>query len=129
MTRALLSRALRRLVRGLGSNRAAARQGFAVALGALLGHVSCCSAQDLLQLLDGCLEVTASMKGAVSCARWACLCCCARAAPWDRKEATLLALAGGGVVCLCAAMPKRYIPCTFLHLYLHPAPSSVQTCQ
>jgi hypothetical protein len=58
--------ALRRLVRGLGSNRAAARQGFAVALGALLGHVGCCSAHDLLQLLDGCLEVSASMKGAVS---------------------------------------------------------------
>lgn len=69
---------LRRLARGLGSGRAASRQGFAAALAALLGSASGAGSSDkkrggaaagllgvpeLMILLDGCMEATGSGKG------------------------------------------------------------------
>jgi len=75
---------LKRLARGLASSRQGARQGFAAALAATLSHSAAAaakgvqqqqkpalqrafvSAAGVLALLDACLEVTGSMKGAVS---------------------------------------------------------------
>jgi hypothetical protein len=85
---------LKRLARGLASSRQGARQGFAAALAATLAHSAAAaaaaasqkggkkgapaagvstplqapfvSAAGVLGLLDGCLEVTGSMKGSVS---------------------------------------------------------------
>jgi hypothetical protein len=86
---------LKRLARGLASSRQGARQGFAAALAATLAHSAAAaaatagqkgskkgasavagsstplqapfvSAAGVLALLDGCLEVTGSMKGSVS---------------------------------------------------------------
>lgn len=79
---------LKRLARGLASSRQGARQGFAAALAATLAHSAAAaasqqgqqrpkqqqlaleqpfmSAAGVLALLDACLEVTGSMKGAVS---------------------------------------------------------------
>ena len=67
--------ALRRLVRGLGSGRQGARQGFATALSLLLSKQAdqLCDhggqfvdAGDVLALIDSCLEAGASMKAGVS---------------------------------------------------------------
>ncbi|GFR51036.1 hypothetical protein Agub_g13364, partial [Astrephomene gubernaculifera] len=52
---------LRRLARGLGSSRQAARQGYATALAGLLGASGCVSAAGVLVLLEACNE--GSMKG------------------------------------------------------------------
>jgi hypothetical protein len=67
--------ALRRLVRGLGSGRQGARQGFATALSLLLSKQAdqhshhggpFVDAGDVLILIDSCLEAGSSMKAGVS---------------------------------------------------------------
>ncbi|KAJ2784893.1 DNA-directed DNA polymerase [Coemansia javaensis] len=54
---------VRRLIKGLGSGRDGARQGYAVALAELLGRVRCISARVVLDLLWSSTEATRSMKG------------------------------------------------------------------
>lgn len=63
--------ALRRLARGLGSGRAASRQGFSTALASLLagsvdGGQKLVGVPELMVLLEGSLEATGSGKGGVS---------------------------------------------------------------
>jgi len=54
---------LKRLVNGLASGRAAARQGFSIALAACLEALPGFGAIRALAMLDACLETTGSMKG------------------------------------------------------------------
>ena len=59
---------LRRLARGLGSSRQGARQGFATALTLVLQQQpqpGCVQADDVIVLLESCLEAGASLKGGV----------------------------------------------------------------
>ena len=53
---------LKRLVRGLGSGRQAARQGFALALTLLLTKMESLSSEGVMALLDLYLQASASMK-------------------------------------------------------------------
>lgn len=69
----LMIYALRRLVRGLGSGREGARQGFATALTLLLskeGQPAASStfmdAEDVMILIETCLEVSSTVKAGVS---------------------------------------------------------------
>ncbi|KAL2622927.1 hypothetical protein R1flu_003132 [Riccia fluitans] len=55
--------ALRRLVRGVASSRESSRQGFALALAAVLGTVPCIRGAAVIKLVEKNLEITASMKG------------------------------------------------------------------
>ncbi|BBN10857.1 DNA polymerase phi [Marchantia polymorpha subsp. ruderalis] len=55
--------ALRRLVRGVASSRESSRQGFALALAAVLGTVPCIEGAAVIKLIEKNLEVGASMKG------------------------------------------------------------------
>ncbi|CAM6089353.1 unnamed protein product [Calypogeia fissa] len=55
--------ALRRLVRGVASSRESARQGFSLALAAVLGALPCIHGTAILNMVDKHLEVTSAMKG------------------------------------------------------------------
>lgn len=55
--------AIRRLIRGVSSSRACARQGFALGFAAVVGAISCIEIEALLKLIEELLEVTSSMKG------------------------------------------------------------------
>eukprot|EP01018_Ginkgo_biloba_P010689 Gb_31883 [translate_table: standard] len=55
--------ALRRLIRGVSSSRACARQGFALGLATLVSTIHCIELEALMKLIDELLEVTSSMKG------------------------------------------------------------------
>ncbi|KAL3690685.1 hypothetical protein R1sor_004336 [Riccia sorocarpa] len=55
--------ALRRLVRGVASSRECSRQGFALALAAVLGAVPCIPGAAVIKMVEKNLEITASMKG------------------------------------------------------------------
>lgn len=55
--------AIRRLIRGISSSRACARQGFALGFAAVVGSISCIEIEALLKLIEELLEVTSSMKG------------------------------------------------------------------
>lgn len=58
---------LRRLARGLGSSREGARQGFAAAFASLLAVADgLLDVDGAVALLEGCLEITNSMKASVS---------------------------------------------------------------
>ncbi|GLJ31396.1 hypothetical protein SUGI_0629950 [Cryptomeria japonica] len=58
-----LKYALRRLIRGISSSRACARQGFALAFTTLVAAISCIELDDLVKIIEELLEVTSSMKG------------------------------------------------------------------
>ncbi|KAJ2715652.1 DNA-directed DNA polymerase [Coemansia spiralis] len=58
-----VSYAVRRLIKGLGSSRDGARQGYSMALAELLGRIPCISAKLVLDLLWASTEATRSMKG------------------------------------------------------------------
>ncbi|KAJ2159489.1 DNA-directed DNA polymerase [Coemansia sp. RSA 552] len=58
-----VSYAMRRLIKGLGSSRNGARQGFSVALAELLGRIECISVKLVLDLLWKNTEATNGMKG------------------------------------------------------------------
>lgn len=55
--------AIRRLIRGISSSRACARQGFALGFAAVVGAIPCIELEALLKLIEELLEVTSSMKG------------------------------------------------------------------
>lgn len=55
--------AIRRLIRGISSSRACARQGFALGFAAVVGAIPCIEIDALLKLIEELLEVTSSMKG------------------------------------------------------------------
>jgi DNA polymerase phi len=57
--------AVRRLVRGLGSARESARQGFALALTTLMCTLPVIHGDAVMQLIESILEVTSAMKGQV----------------------------------------------------------------
>ena len=60
---------LKRLVRGLGSGRQGARQGYALALGKLLSDVSALPMSQVLKVMSSELDVSGQAKVCMQC--WA----------------------------------------------------------